>query len=99
MTVREFMLKKYPTNEYMDCPVPKHHWETIQEYADKYHEEKVKSVSSKTILTDISKLKDSDEWFVNNLKCIIDLQVNLVKNGRQICIDRAEIMNWIGLNL
>jgi hypothetical protein len=31
--VRQFMLKKFPTNEYMDCPVPQHHWETIQEYA------------------------------------------------------------------
>ncbi len=37
MTVRQFMLKKYPTNEWMDCPVPKHHWEVIQEYADAYH--------------------------------------------------------------
>lgn len=34
LTVRQFMLKKFPTNEYMDCPVPKHHWETIQEFAD-----------------------------------------------------------------
>jgi hypothetical protein len=50
MTVREFMLKKFPTNEYMDCPVPKHHWETIQEYADKYHEAKVKNLSSNTVL-------------------------------------------------
>jgi hypothetical protein len=30
------MLKKFPTNKYMDCPIPKHHWETIQEYADYY---------------------------------------------------------------
>ncbi len=52
MTVREFMLKKFPTNEYMDCPVPKHHWETIQEYADKYHEAKVKNLSSNTVLSD-----------------------------------------------
>ena len=36
LTVRKFMLKKFPTNKYMDCPVPKHHWETIQEYADEY---------------------------------------------------------------
>lgn len=38
MTVKKFMLKKFPTNEYMDCPVPKHHWETIQEYATAYAE-------------------------------------------------------------
>ena len=38
MTVKQFMLKKFPTSEYMDCPVGKHHWETIQEYADAYCE-------------------------------------------------------------
>lgn len=32
-TVREFMLKKFPTNEYMDCPVPKEYWPIIQEYS------------------------------------------------------------------
>lgn len=40
VTVRKFMLKKFPTNEYMDCPVPQHHWETIQEYAEAYHASK-----------------------------------------------------------
>lgn len=37
ITVKKFMLKKFPTNEYMDCPVPRHHWEVIQEYAEAYH--------------------------------------------------------------
>lgn len=37
LTVRKFMLKKFPTNVYMDCPIPKHYWETIQEYAEVYH--------------------------------------------------------------
>lgn len=41
MTVKQFMLKKFPTNEYMDCPVPKHHWETIQEYANEYAAEQL----------------------------------------------------------
>lgn len=36
LTVKKFMLKKFPKNEYMDCPVPKHHWEVIQEYAEAY---------------------------------------------------------------
>lgn len=36
LTVRKFMLKKYPTNVYMDCPVPKEYWEVIQEYANEY---------------------------------------------------------------
>ena len=35
-TLKQFLLKKYPTNEYFDCPVPKHHWDVIQEYADNY---------------------------------------------------------------
>lgn len=37
ITVRKFMLKKFPPRDYMDCPVPTHHWETIQEYAEAYH--------------------------------------------------------------
>ncbi len=64
MTVREFMLKKYPTNEWMDCPVPKHHWETIQEYADKYHEAKVKNLSSKPMLADrLPNAEDVKRWY------------------------------------
>lgn len=35
-TLKQFLLNKYPTNEYFDCPVPKHHWEAIQEYAEHY---------------------------------------------------------------
>lgn len=35
-TVRQFMLKKYPTKDYFDCPVPQHHWPAIQEYAETY---------------------------------------------------------------
>lgn len=35
-TLKQFLLNKYPTNEYFDCPVPKHHWEVIQEYAEHY---------------------------------------------------------------
>lgn len=33
LTIKKFLLKKFPTSEYMDCPLPKHHWETIEEYA------------------------------------------------------------------
>ena len=35
-TLKQFLLEKYPTNEYFDCPVPKHHCELIQEYAEHY---------------------------------------------------------------
>jgi len=43
MNVKKFMLKKFPTNQYIDCPVPQHHWETIQEYAEKYYQWKIKT--------------------------------------------------------
>ncbi len=36
MTVKKFMLKRFPTDEYMDCPVPKEYWDIIQEYAEAY---------------------------------------------------------------
>ncbi len=32
-TVRDFMLKKFPTNKYIDCPIPKETWPLFQEYA------------------------------------------------------------------
>ena len=41
ITVRKFMIKKYPTDKYMDCPVPQHHWETIQEYATEYADQQL----------------------------------------------------------
>lgn len=34
MTVKQFLLKKFPTKDYFDCPISKEHWETIQEFAD-----------------------------------------------------------------
>ena len=39
--VRKFMYKKYPTNKYWACPVPEHHWEIIQEYADQYAKDQI----------------------------------------------------------
>lgn len=37
ITLRDFLLKKFPPKKYIDCPVLHHHWETIQEYAEAYH--------------------------------------------------------------
>lgn len=37
LTVKKFLLKKFPTDQYMDCPIGKHHWETMKEYAEAYH--------------------------------------------------------------
>lgn len=59
LTVRKFMLKKFPTNEWMDCPVPKHHWETIQEYADKY---------SQSLSTEIERLKGERQAALDTLR-------------------------------
>ena len=42
MTVKEFLLKKFPTNKYWDCPVPRHYWPIMKEYAKAYHEEQKK---------------------------------------------------------
>lgn len=35
-TVKDFLLKKFPPSKYFDCPVPKHYWGVIQEYAELY---------------------------------------------------------------
>lgn len=37
ITVKQFLLKKFPTNEYIDCPIPKEYWPIMQEYAEAYH--------------------------------------------------------------
>lgn len=34
MTPKEFLLIKYPTNKYIDCPVPKQYWEDMREFSD-----------------------------------------------------------------
>lgn len=40
--LRKFLLKKFPPSRYMDCPIPKHHWETIEEYALQQRTEGIK---------------------------------------------------------
>jgi len=62
MTVNQFMLKKFPTNEYMDCPVPTHYWETIQEYANAYHESKVKELNLHSVIGLVCPQCKSDKW-------------------------------------
>ena len=34
--VRAFLLKKYPTRQYFDCPVSKEYYEVMQEYANQF---------------------------------------------------------------
>jgi hypothetical protein len=41
--VRKFMTSKYPTDKYIQCPVPERCWSDIQEYADEYHQSKLKN--------------------------------------------------------
>jgi len=68
--VRQFMLKKYPTKDYLDCPVPKHHWEVIQEYAEHYARIQIEK--------DRERVKNevlADEWTceaINNLPITLD---------------------------
>lgn len=61
-----------------------------------YKEEK--KALRKTNVSASLPLTDSDEWFVNNLKCIIDFEIELVKKGKQICVDRKKINKWISNN-
>jgi hypothetical protein len=49
MTAKEFLLKKFPTNKYWDCPVPKHHWDIMEEYAKAYHEQQVKLLATPAV--------------------------------------------------
>lgn len=44
--VEQFLLKKFPTNKYFACPVPKRYWDIMQEYAD--HCAQQQKVSSPT---------------------------------------------------
>jgi hypothetical protein len=53
MTAKEFLLKKFPTNKYWDCPVPKHHWEIMEEYAKAYHEEQVKLLATTAVSVEL----------------------------------------------
>lgn len=34
INIRDFLLKKFPTNKYFDCPIPKEHLSLFDEYAD-----------------------------------------------------------------
>ena len=54
MTAREFLLKRFPTNKYWDCPVPKHYWEIMEEYAKAYHEEQVKLLAPSAVNNSVS---------------------------------------------
>jgi hypothetical protein len=45
MNVRVFLLKKFPTNKYLDCPVPKDYYDIMEEYAEAYHKNKVKELN------------------------------------------------------
>jgi hypothetical protein len=100
MTVREFMLKKFPVNKYMDCPVPKHHWETIQEYADKYHEaNNANTLLSVSCLLDGLNMTKLDELVsfilsdnlkeIRNFNCYGELVAEAKKLQREQVINQA----------
>lgn len=44
MTLREFLLKKYPPSKWMDCPIHKRHWKNIEEYAKIYHKKQLEKI-------------------------------------------------------
>ena len=76
MTAREFLLKRFPTNKYWDCPVPKHYWEIMEEYAKAYHEEQKKmttpAVSKSVSIEGRELLLDFKQWEYKNNICYDD---------------------------
>lgn len=40
--IRDYMTKKYPTNKYIQCPIPERCWQDIVEYAEYYYQAKLK---------------------------------------------------------
>ena len=55
--VRKFMTSKYPTDKHIQCPVPERCWSAIQEYADEYHQAKLKNHG---VIGDVSGLLPSE---------------------------------------
>ena len=49
LTPRRFLLNKYSTSKYNECPVPQHHWEDMKEYAEAYHAKLTKAKHDKAI--------------------------------------------------
>jgi len=63
ITVKHFLLKKFPTKDYMDCPVPKHYWEVMQEYAEAYHADK--AATNKPMI----KTKTPEDYYTFEFDC------------------------------
>jgi hypothetical protein len=59
LNVRQFMLKTFPTNEFIDCPISKEIWP----YFDKYADLKTKSLLSEneTLKQSLSALTEKNE--------------------------------------
>lgn len=77
-TVREFMLKKFPTNEYMDCPVPKEYWPIIQEYSSQQNREYVEALRAIEDMT--STISNDPVVWRKLLKRISKMAKSLIRN-------------------
>lgn len=55
MTPKEFLLKKYPTHRFFDCPVPKRYWKDMQEFSDANNRQLAEQ--NKELLEVLSKVK------------------------------------------
>jgi len=76
LTVKQFLLKKFPTKDYMDCPVPKHYWETMQEYAELYHAQSTPQVEVREVLTELEWLKLHSGYYgdeIDNVKQLVKI--------------------------
>lgn len=95
MTVKEFLLKRYPTNNYMDCPIPKHHWETMQQYADAYHKDKMKILIN-NLKSNTMKEPQSKVLFRLPTKILNTVKFMAAKNHRSV---NSELINIVEKSL
>lgn len=78
MKAKEFLLKKFPTNKYWDCPVPKHHWEIMEEYAKAYHEEQVKLLRIGVVSNQRKLLIAWNNWMKNEYPDYIPIPIYII---------------------
>lgn len=97
--VKEYMLKKYPTDRYFDCPIPKEYWEDIQQFSDQQTselkakvEEQANQLEAEEQAKEIVSLKKqlsneedkNDEFFAENLNLKKQLEEERNEYRREI---------------
>jgi hypothetical protein len=77
--VKKFLLKKFPTDLYMDCPVPNSYWEIMQEYADS----EIASLNKQSASTPSDAVEEyAKQEAISMLKFMTVEDIKEGKNGR-----------------